>query len=561
MRNVRELMRRLTAVVAALALVGTALPAAAAPSGAPIRIGSTLALTGPLAPTALIHKIAGEIYVEQLNRGNGLLGRPVEWVLYDDQSKPDVTRSLYEKLITEDKVDLIMGPYATSGILAAMGVAQRYQKMIIHHSFGCRISPPTRCTSRWRPSGPSRRRRSPAWCRRPRHADPAEDGGHRHEQVSLRAISVQRRPRGGREARVEGPPLPRVRVRHAGLGLDRRTGEGCQSGLPLGGRAGARRQSAPGGAQEARLLAAAPLPPLPRARPHDHRPGGEARVVEHVLRQHPRSPRRHQRAAGRPLQGARHKAAFPYTALDPGGGPFSAWQVLGPPSPPPGAWTTRSWPSGCGRTGSTPWKASCASTAPTTTATTSRKCARCRTGSGWWCGRGSSRRRAPASICPSAERHPPRAVGRVGAARGRALRAPRARAQPELGPAAPGQPRPLRAGLPRRLPDLSSRHRVPLSLAWAAAWLHRAALFLSGWGSTRCSPTSGHRVHLAPRHFGITASHRSLIPVVLDGRLPPLRDAVPSRRAASAPSSFPPSSSSPGSPPPRWRSAPGPGSG
>ena len=130
------LTRRLTATLAALAFAGAALPAAAAPSGAPIRIGSTLALTGPLAPTALIHKIAGEIYVEQLNRGTGLLGRPVEWVLFDDQSKPDVTRSLYEKLITVDKVDLIMGPYATSGILAAMGVAQRYQKMIIHHSFG-----------------------------------------------------------------------------------------------------------------------------------------------------------------------------------------------------------------------------------------------------------------------------------------------------------------------------------------------------------------------------------------------------------------------------------------
>jgi len=136
MPNARGSMRRLTAVVAALALVGAALPAGAAPSGPPIRIGSTLALTGPLAPTALIHKIAGEIYVEQLNRGNGLLGRPLEWVLFDDQSKPDLTRSLYEKLITVDKVDLIMGPYATSGILAAMGVAQRYQKMIIHHSFG-----------------------------------------------------------------------------------------------------------------------------------------------------------------------------------------------------------------------------------------------------------------------------------------------------------------------------------------------------------------------------------------------------------------------------------------
>src|SRR4029434_2342822 len=112
------------------------LPVAAAPAGQPIRIGSTLALTGPLGPTALLHKIAGEVYVEELNRNNGLLGRPVEWILLDDQSKPEVTRSLYEKLITVDKVDLLMGPYATGGIIAAMGVAQRYQKLLIHHSFG-----------------------------------------------------------------------------------------------------------------------------------------------------------------------------------------------------------------------------------------------------------------------------------------------------------------------------------------------------------------------------------------------------------------------------------------
>ncbi|HEV8438917.1 MAG TPA: amino acid ABC transporter substrate-binding protein [Methylomirabilota bacterium] len=124
-----------TAVVG-LVLVSFAAAALAAPSGPPVRIGGTLALTGPLAPTALLHKLAGEIYVEELNRGNGLLGRPVEWVLLDDQSKPDLTRSLYEKLITVDKVDLLMGPYATSGILAAMGVAQRYQKMLVHHSYG-----------------------------------------------------------------------------------------------------------------------------------------------------------------------------------------------------------------------------------------------------------------------------------------------------------------------------------------------------------------------------------------------------------------------------------------
>jgi branched-chain amino acid transport system substrate-binding protein len=126
------------AIVALLigAFANAAPPAAAAPSGPPVRIGSTLALTGPLAATAMLHKLVGEIYVEQLNQKNGLLGRPVEWVLKDDQSKPDLARTLYEQLITVDKVDLLLGPYATGNILSAMGVAQRYDKVLIHHTFG-----------------------------------------------------------------------------------------------------------------------------------------------------------------------------------------------------------------------------------------------------------------------------------------------------------------------------------------------------------------------------------------------------------------------------------------
>ena len=126
------------AIVALLigAFATAAPPAAAAPSGPPVRIGSTLALTGPLAATAMLHKLVGEIYVEQLNQRNGLLGRPVEWILKDDQSKPDLARTLYEQLITVDKVDLLLGPYATGNILSAMGVAQRYDKVLIHHTFG-----------------------------------------------------------------------------------------------------------------------------------------------------------------------------------------------------------------------------------------------------------------------------------------------------------------------------------------------------------------------------------------------------------------------------------------
>jgi ABC-type branched-subunit amino acid transport system substrate-binding protein len=133
-QNLRGIGRR--AAVGAIALAAAGFALAQQPAGQPIRIGSTLALTGPLSATAQIHKLVGEIYVEQLNQRGGLLGRPVEWVVKDDQSKPDLARTLYEQLVTADKVDLLMGPYATGAILSAMGVAQRYNKVLVHHTLG-----------------------------------------------------------------------------------------------------------------------------------------------------------------------------------------------------------------------------------------------------------------------------------------------------------------------------------------------------------------------------------------------------------------------------------------
>jgi branched-chain amino acid transport system substrate-binding protein len=130
-------MPALLGMLAAPLLAGTfAVSASAQTSGPPIRIGSSLSLTGPLGSVGLIHKMAGEIYVERLNKQGGLLGRPVEWVLLDDQSKPDLARSLYEKLITVDKVDFLVGPYGTSNILSAMAVAERHGKALIHNTFG-----------------------------------------------------------------------------------------------------------------------------------------------------------------------------------------------------------------------------------------------------------------------------------------------------------------------------------------------------------------------------------------------------------------------------------------
>ncbi len=109
-------------------------PAAGSPSGDAIVVGSTLSLTGAFGPTAAIHRLAGEQFVEQLNAAGGLLGRQVTWNLLDDESDQANVATLYERLISQDGVDLIIGPYATPLILSAMPIAERHGYAMPQHT-------------------------------------------------------------------------------------------------------------------------------------------------------------------------------------------------------------------------------------------------------------------------------------------------------------------------------------------------------------------------------------------------------------------------------------------
>jgi branched-chain amino acid transport system substrate-binding protein len=100
----------------------------------PIVVGGSLSLTGFLSPTATLHHVAGQAFVANLNANGGLLGRPVEWIVLDDESSADTAGALYERLVTEDEVDLLMGPYGTGNITAAMNVAARYGMVFPHHT-------------------------------------------------------------------------------------------------------------------------------------------------------------------------------------------------------------------------------------------------------------------------------------------------------------------------------------------------------------------------------------------------------------------------------------------
>jgi branched-chain amino acid transport system substrate-binding protein len=125
----------LTATVAACEQKsGTDTGSGSQASDKPIVVGSTLSLSGAFAATGAIHKIAGQQFVDQLNKSGGLLGRQVRWLVRDDESDQAKVSTLYEQLITQDKVDLIIGPYATPNILSAMAVAARHGYTMPQHT-------------------------------------------------------------------------------------------------------------------------------------------------------------------------------------------------------------------------------------------------------------------------------------------------------------------------------------------------------------------------------------------------------------------------------------------
>ena len=118
------------APVALASVVAASLPL---PAGAqtPIKIGASMSVTGTYAKPGSYQKEGYDICIDELNGKGGLLGRKVELVIYDDQSQPATAVKLYEKLITEDKVDAVMGPYSSAVSEAVANVTEKYKKVMV----------------------------------------------------------------------------------------------------------------------------------------------------------------------------------------------------------------------------------------------------------------------------------------------------------------------------------------------------------------------------------------------------------------------------------------------
>src|SRR6187401_3086681 len=127
--------RKALGLFALALLAGLSWPlGASAQSGNPIKVGAGLALTGGGAPAGKMLQAAIEIWRDDVNAKGGLLGRPVEIIVYDDQSNPANVPNLYTKIITVDKADLLLGPYGTNFVAPAMPTIINNNKMVISYT-------------------------------------------------------------------------------------------------------------------------------------------------------------------------------------------------------------------------------------------------------------------------------------------------------------------------------------------------------------------------------------------------------------------------------------------
>ena len=123
--NKRTVVRRsLICVAGALGLLMGAPELSTAQA---IKIGFAMSLTGPNAGAGKMFLVGRELWKDEVNTKGGLLGRPVQFVYYDDQSTPSLVPGIYAKLLDVDKVDLVVSPFGTNQIAPAMPVVmQKY---------------------------------------------------------------------------------------------------------------------------------------------------------------------------------------------------------------------------------------------------------------------------------------------------------------------------------------------------------------------------------------------------------------------------------------------------
>ena len=129
----KPLLKRIfcAGLILAFAMVFAGPQAPGALAQKPIKIGFGMALTGGLAANGKAALIAMQLWAEEVNKKGGLLGRKVELVFYDDQTKPATVPGIYTKLLDIDKVDFVVSGYGTNLIAPAIPILMERGKVFM----------------------------------------------------------------------------------------------------------------------------------------------------------------------------------------------------------------------------------------------------------------------------------------------------------------------------------------------------------------------------------------------------------------------------------------------
>jgi branched-chain amino acid transport system substrate-binding protein len=131
--------RAMRAGLVALAFLLMFAPAPSRAQNKEVLVGGAISLTGRFAEPAGRQVNAIKMWVEEVNGRGGLLGHKINLVLLDDKSDTQTAVKLYEKLITEDKVDLLLAPYSSAITEAVANINERYKMPFV--AYGASSSP------------------------------------------------------------------------------------------------------------------------------------------------------------------------------------------------------------------------------------------------------------------------------------------------------------------------------------------------------------------------------------------------------------------------------------
>lgn len=128
----------------ALTLGLAALAGGAQAAEPPIRIGSFLSVTGPAQFLGDPTKKMMQMEIDRINAAGGLLGRKIEWIVYDDGSAADKAVTFAKRLIEDDKIDILIGGSTTATSMAVLPMAEKAQMPFISYGGAAIIVNPVR---------------------------------------------------------------------------------------------------------------------------------------------------------------------------------------------------------------------------------------------------------------------------------------------------------------------------------------------------------------------------------------------------------------------------------